>query len=128
MKKILITLTIILIMFGAYKLFDYSIKNANKNIITNTVENINEATDITVRQSATNFINKLELEIASEYALGNTENFNTTYTNPEINIKGLKPINISLEIVMGKVINGTMEYEKYIITIIDGKVNEMNKK
>ena len=116
-------------MLGIYMLFDYVKNTNNKSIISDTVNDINEATDIAVRQSATNFINALEAKIANEYASGNIENLNTTYTDIDsINIKGLKPKSCEVVILIGKVIDGTLEYENYTIKIIDGKVKQMIKK
>lgn len=129
MKKLLTILVILIIMFGLYMLFDYVKNSSNKNIITNTVNNVNKVTDITVRQSATNFINALEIKIATEYASGNTTNLNTTYTDIDsVSMRGLKPNSGELIIVIGKVTDGTLEYDKYTVEILDGKVKQMIKK
>lgn len=129
MKKILIFLIILIGMFGIYMLFDYAKNNIEGGGITDTVNDINNATDIAVRQSATNFISALELKIATEYASGDSSNLNSTYTDIEsVSIRGTKPEKVELTILMGKVTEGTLEYEKYIVKISDGKVNEMIKK
>ena len=110
-------------------LFDYAKNNIEGGGITDIVNDINNATDIAVRQSATNFISALELKIATEYASGDSSNLNSTYTDIEsVSIRGTKPEKVELTILMGKVTEGTLEYEKYIVKISDGKVNEMIKK
>ena len=129
MKKILIFLIILIGMFGIYMLFDSVKNNIEGGGITDIVNDINNATDIAVRQSATNFISALELKIATEYASGDSSNLNSTYTDIEsVSIRGTKPEKVELTILMGKVTEGTLEYEKYIVKISDGKVNEMIKK
>ena len=128
MKKILTILLILIIMFGIYMLFDYARNNINGGIISNTVNDINDATDITVRQNATNFINALELLVATQYASGNDTNINTIFSDVDsVDIRGTKPEEVELNILMGKVTDGIIKYENYIVKIVDGKVNEMIK-
>lgn len=110
-------------------LFDYVKNSTKENIITDTVNDVNNATDIAVRQSATNFISALETQITLDYASGNNTNLNTTYTDVEsVSMRGIKPQSVELVILMGKVTDGSLEYEKYTVKIVDGKVNEMIKK
>ena len=109
-----------------YFIFDYSEKN--KNNIVNSVNEVEESKKIVIRQNSINFINTLELELALEIASGNTTNLNCIYKNNIDNYRGEKPINLSLDIKMGKVTNGVLEYEKYLVKIIDGKISEITRK